>query len=299
MDFILWLDADDVFLKEDGELFKLLKSDLILQIDTVIMKYVLQRDEAGKEVNIFYRERMVKREKGYQWQDPIHEYIDFSKGLILHTEIAVTHTKVGSSGERNLRILKKHISSSKDVHPRHFFYYARESQDAGNIEEAKIYYMKFLDMKNDAVSHYIESCMRLASIYIQQNERKKALKMLIRSFEYGPMRAEVLCIIGQYYLESKDYFTAISWYELALSLNKPKITWDFILPEYWGFLPCLQLCHCYYMVGDLSKALEYHQRTQQLKPYHNAVIQNQQFFDTILKELHQQEQKIKNLITII
>ena len=98
--------------------------------------------------------------------------------------------------------------------------------------------MKFLDMKNDAFSHYIESCMRLASIYIQQNERKKALKMLIRSFEYGPMRAEVLCIIGQYYLESNDYFTAISWYELALSLNKPKITWDFILPEYWAVLPC-------------------------------------------------------------
>ena len=113
MDFILWLDADDVFLKEDGELFKLLKSDLTLQIDTVIMKYVLQTDEAGKEVNIFYRERMVKREKGYQWQDPIHEYIDFSKGLILHTEIAVTHTKIGSSGERNLKILKNTFQALK------------------------------------------------------------------------------------------------------------------------------------------------------------------------------------------
>ncbi|SHJ46626.1 Glycosyltransferase involved in cell wall bisynthesis [Clostridium cavendishii DSM 21758] len=282
-DFILWLDADDVFLEEDRELFKSLKSDLTLQIDVVMMKYVLKRDESGNILNYFYRERLLKREKNFKWHDPIHEYIDFIGNMILHTEIAVTHEKVGTSSERNLRILKKLISTSTDVHPRHFFYYARESQDIGNLEEAENYYLKFLDMKEDVFSHYIESCIYLANIYINKNERKKALQSLIRSFEYGPMRAEVLCIIGHYYLEVKDYLTAIAWYELALSLKKPDITWDFILPEYWDFLPNLELCHCYYMLGNVNKALEHHNNTKQLKPYHEIVIKNEEFFNCISK----------------
>lgn len=281
MDFILWLDADDVILDEDRENFKLLKSDLTLNFDVVILKYVLKRDEAGKEVHLCYRERLLRRGKGYKWNDKIHEYISFFGDVILHTEIAVTHTKKDCNAKRNLEILKKIIYETNEAEARHYFYYARESNELGDTEEALKYYLKFLEMKNDAFSHFIESCIQLAGIYMQRNQKKEALRILLRSFEYGPMRAEVLCLIGHYYIEEKDYKTAIAWLELVLSLTKPAITWQLMLPEYWGFLPCIELCHCYYMLGDFSKSIEYHKRAKELKPYDSVIIQNDEFFASI------------------
>jgi glycosyltransferase involved in cell wall biosynthesis len=281
--FILWLDADDIILKDDREIFLYLKEDLTLQIDVVMMKYVLKRDEAGKDINSFYRERMVKRSKGYQWHEPVHEYLNID-GIILHTDIAVTHKKDEKSLDgalRNLKILKKLISNGHNINPRHIFYYARENQILGNWEEAKKYYLKLLDRDDGIDSQYIEGCLQLASMYFKENNGKEAIKVLIRSFKCGGIRAEVLCFFGQYYRENKDFLTAISWYELALSLTKPKYSWQFILHEYWDLIPYLELCHCYYQIGDIEKAKYYHDKTCQLKPYHSGVLENKKFFETL------------------
>lgn len=289
-DFILWLDADDIILEQDRATFKKLKSSLSPEFDAVILKYILQTDNAGKETYSCYRERLVKRANNFQWHDPVHEYLDF-KGKVLHTEIAVTHTKQEDASGRNLKILHKLVSGSAKVHPRLIFYYAREFQGVGNTEEAVNYYKKFLSMEAEGLCPYIEGCIQLAKIYMDKNEPKKALKTLIRSFEHGPLRAEVLCLIGKYYIDIKDYASAISWYELALSLQKPRLTWQFIMPEYWDFIPCIELCHCYYHLGDIKKSLEYLRRAVQLKPYHPAAMQNMQFFESLLRQIEQKEQK--------
>ncbi len=277
-DFILWLDADDVIMSPDRETFKLLKEDLTLEFDAVIMKYILRTDEDGHNINSAYRERLVKSANNYQWHDPVHEYLDFD-GVILHTEIAVTHTKTASSGPRNIKLLEKIMTNPGEVHPRYLFYYAQELQLLGYVDEAIANYLKFLDRPGDATSHYVESCIRLATIYMERNQKKEALRVLIRSFEYEPLRAEVLCLIGQYYRESlDDYATAVRWLELALVMPKPKVTWEFTWHDYWDFIPCLELCHCYYWLGDKGKSLQYHRRAQQIKPNHPAVLYNQTFF---------------------
>lgn len=283
-EFIFWLDADDIMLNPHREALKSLKAILNPEFDVVVMKYILRTDDAGNETYSCYRERLVKRYNNYKWHDPIHEYLEFS-GKVLHTEIAVTHTKMEDSSGRNLKILSKVLSESQNIHPRLIFYYARESEGIGNIEAAIEYYNKFLDMDFEGFGPYIEACIQLAKIYMYKDERKKALKTLIRSFEYEPMRAEVLCLIGKYYIDIKDYISAIPWYELALSLQKPRLTWQFLMLEYWDFIPCIELCHCYYHIGDLQSSLEYQRKAQTLKPYHSAVIENQIFFDALLKQI--------------
>jgi glycosyltransferase involved in cell wall biosynthesis len=281
-DYILWLDADDIVPSKDLQEMKLLKTQLSLKYDAVIMKYVVQTDSNGEETYACYRERLVKRSNNFQWNDPIHEHLLFC-GKVLHTEIAVKHTGSTANSARNLSILKKVINDSKAVHPKYLYYYARETYSLGNTDEAVKYYLNFLDIEPDAYSPYTEACIQLSQIYKEQNKGKLALKTLIRSFEYGPMRAEVLCLIGKHYIENKDYSTAAYWYKLALSIPKPKLTWMFVMKEYWEFIPYVELCHCYYYMGDLNAALNYHKRAVQLKPKHPAVILNQQFFNSLLK----------------
>ncbi|NLP29227.1 MAG: glycosyltransferase [Clostridia bacterium] len=281
-DYIFWLDADDIVLDKDLEEMKLLKGQLKLEYDAVIMKYVVQTDGNGEETYACYRERLVKRSNNFQWYDPIHEHINFY-GKVLHTEIAITHTGTTANSSRNLAILKKVIEGSKNFHPKYLYYYARENYGLRNTEEAKKYYLEFLDIEPDIYSPYTEACIQLSQIYKEENKDKLALKTLIRSFEHGPLRAEVLCLIGKHYIDKKDYSTAVYWYKLALSIPRPKLTWMFVMEEYWEFIPYIELCHCYYHLGDLNAALGYHRKAYQLKAKHPAVVLNQEFFDSLIK----------------
>ena len=65
MDYILWLDADDVLEKEDQQKLKLLKESLNSTVDAISMMYVLSTDENNNPVVSLRRNRIVKRKNNY------------------------------------------------------------------------------------------------------------------------------------------------------------------------------------------------------------------------------------------
>lgn len=75
-DYILWLDADDVFTEKDQELFLELKRTLDPHIDAVSMNYHLAFDEEGNVTSSLRRYRLVKRERGFKWIGAVHEYLE-------------------------------------------------------------------------------------------------------------------------------------------------------------------------------------------------------------------------------
>ena len=76
MDYILWLDADDVLEKEDQEKLKLLKENLNNTVDVISMMYVLSTDENNNPVVSLRRNRIVKRKNNYIWIGKVHEYLE-------------------------------------------------------------------------------------------------------------------------------------------------------------------------------------------------------------------------------
>ena len=103
MDYILWLDADDVLEKEDQEKLKLLKESLNNTVDVISMMYVLSTDENNNPVVSLRRNRMVKRKNNYKWIGKVHEYLEVY-GNILSADIAVRHLKDKEYTDRNLKI---------------------------------------------------------------------------------------------------------------------------------------------------------------------------------------------------
>ena len=65
-DYILWLDADDVLLKEDQSKFKRLKDELKNEFDAVSMPYLLSFDENNQVTHSVRRNRLVKRMQSFQ-----------------------------------------------------------------------------------------------------------------------------------------------------------------------------------------------------------------------------------------
>lgn len=281
-DYQMWLDADDVITKENIDRILKLKEDLNSNTDIVTFKYYTHFDEYGNPILTSTRGRLFKREKGYIWNDPVHEYITL-KGNIFHAEdIYIYHKKEHCYTDRNLKIYQKQINEGKTLSPRSTYYFARELMDNKRFIEAIYYFESFLSSGNGWIEDNICACFNLYICYSNLKNTEKAFESLIKSFRYSTPRAEICCSIGYYYKEKKEYTTAIEWFSLAVKLSKPNSI-GFILNDYWDFIPNIELSICYYYLGNLEKAIYFNNLAKKVKPNSSVVIQNQITFYSLLK----------------
>lgn len=266
-DYIMWLDADDILKEEDNLKLREFKKNMP-NVDVVMMPYHIAFDKNGKTTFSYYRERLLKRENHFKWQDPVHEYLEIY-GNIITQEIAITHQKEKEYTTRNLKIYQAMEKEKKPFSPRNLYYYGRELVDHKKYNKAKTILKKFLKT-NGWIEDKINACLLLYQI-------TKDISYLFMTFEYDIPRSKISYFIGTHYLEKKEYEKAIYWYTLILELPK-KPNLSFYEEEYDAFFPCLQLCVCYYQIGDYEKAGFYHQLCKKLKPYDERVIYNEQIF---------------------
>ena len=277
-DYCLWLDADDVIEPEDQEKLRQLKSTLSPEVDMVMMPYHIAFDEKGIPTFSYYRERMIRREKGFRWQGRVHEVIP-PAGNLLYSDAAVSHRKIGPGDpDRNLRIFERMLREKGALEPRHQFYYARELLYHQRYQEAIREFTDFLDGGRGWIENNIDACRQLAQCYGATGERQQILPALFRSFFYGAPRAETCCDIGAYFMEQGDYTTAIFWYELAASRPRDDTSGAFVLPDCYGFIPYLQLCVCYHQLGYREEAIRYNELAGKIHPDAPAVLHNREYF---------------------
>ena len=282
-DYIMWLDADDVILDEDKQKIKQLKTNIDKSVDIVVMKYNTGFDNEENPTFSYYRERIFKRSKKYRWIGEIHEVIPLT-GNIIYNDAAVSHKKLKQNDpKRNLRIFENIISNGKELDPRQQFYYARELYYNKRYEDAIDIFNNFLDSGQGWVENCINACQDLSYCYYAIGDSKKAINACFRSFEFDEPRAEICCDIGKYFLDREQYKKAIFWYELALTRKLNESSGGFILLDCYNFIPYIQLCLCYFRIGDIEKSKEYNAKAESIKPNNASVIYNNEYFKSIEK----------------
>lgn len=283
-DFILWLDADDVFEEEDRKSFRENRKALDLSVSMVMMKYHTAFDENGRPTFSYYRERLLQRRMNHRWVGAIHEVI-LRRGKTIYWETAVTHKKlVTNDPDRNLRIFEKLIAEGKTLDERQQFYYGRELLGHGQYEKAVGVLEGFLQSEYGWVENKITACQDLSACYLKLEEEEKAAQALFRSFLYDRPRAEVCCDIGRYFLQRRRYEPAVYWYKAALECRRDAASGGFFSPDCYDFIPYLQLCVCYDRMGDLDQAFYYHKKSQLCKPENPSVLYNEKYFESKRKE---------------
>lgn len=279
-EYQMWLDADDVITKENKAKILNLKEDLDSNIDVVTFKYNTHFDKDNNPILTSTRGRLFKREKNYLWNDPIHEYIELRGNIYYANDIFVSHKKETSSTDRNLKIYQNQIKNGKNLSPRSLYYFARELKDHQRYEEAIYYFEEFLDGNLGWVEDNIAACYNLSLCYKALGQQEKAFHSLLRSFEYDSPRAEITCEIGYYFMNKNNYLKALNWFLLSTNLEKPN-SLGFILNDYWGFIPNIELSVCYYKLGNIEKAILYNEMASKYKPNSDAVIYNRNFFASL------------------
>jgi glycosyltransferase involved in cell wall biosynthesis len=277
-DYILWLDADDIILEQDRLRFKQLKQTLEEIVDIVMMKYNVGFDKNGNITLSYFRERLSKRTLNLKWAEPIHEYLQI-EGTIINSDVCITHKKEHPTiKDRNLAIYKNMVNKGEPLSPRGLFYYARELYYNEKYDEAIEYFNKFLDTEKGWVEDNISACFDLSICYNIKNDKNSMLRTLLKSFEYDTPRAEICCQLGNYYFEKTGFSKAIFWYKIASELKEPTESWGFISHDYWGYIPCIQLCVCYDKVGDRENAIQYNEKAAKYKPQDPAITYNRNYF---------------------
>lgn len=277
-DYILWLDADDIILPDEAVKFRRLKKTLSPDVDAVMMGYHTGFDEQGRTVFSYFRERLVKRSRGFQWREPVHEYLQIG-GKVINADVYITHAKPHQRpSARNMEIYENLLAEGKSLSPRGVYYYARELKDNGRLDDAISMFSRFLESGLGWVEDNISACGELAKCYQSQKESSKALDSMLRSFHFDTPRAEICCQIGYHFKELGNYRQAAFWFDLVLHLEKPLSSWGFHQEDCWGYIPCVECAVCHDQLGDYDAAERYNDMAASYKPDASAVSHNRKYF---------------------
>lgn len=279
MDYILYLDADDVLLEEDRIKLMELKESLDPSVDSVSMYYNAGMDEYGNVTLRYRRNRLLKRTKNFQWRGDCHNYLEVH-GHIINSDIAVTHKKIKHSVRRNLGIYEQKIARGDTFTARDYFYYGNELRENGHYEKAIESYQNNLSLKEGWVEDKIHACIFMGDCYRSLGDYPNELISLLKSFQYAKPKAEAVCRIGYHFLRKKDYKTAAPWFEFATQLTNDSEQWSFSYPAYHTWYPHLQLCICYYYLGDYQKAYEHNEEARKYRPEDNSVLHNKHLLES-------------------
>ena len=291
-EYNMWLDADDIVPEETVKKINEWK-EKGEACDTMMCSYVTSFDENFKPLFAFTRERIMKNIKALRWKDPIHEVVSPYGRLLYRNDIAIYHNKKNKPyTDRNLNIYRRMIENKVKFSPRQQFYYARELYYNNLIDEAIHQFSIFLSENKGWTENNIEACLNLAKCYQLKGEIRSALTALFGSFIYSVPRGEVLYEIGKIFEGKNQYHEAIYWYKQALSSDIDLQNGGFVNMDCHQFLPALQLCVCYYKIGDSEKSYYYHKLARKFKSNDENVKYNEKFFKTLRKsEKNQQKTK--------
>lgn len=281
MDYIFWLDADDLLKEEDRRKLATLKETLDPTVDSVTMKYHLAFDEYGNVVSSLRRNRLVKRANDFQWIGSVHEYLEVS-GKIINSNIAVTHHALHHDNDRNLRIYEKQLAQGEKFTPRDLYYFANELKDHRIYDRAIHYYEKFLETEQGWIEDNISTCGKLADCYNELDEQEREIESVLRSFLYDSPRAEFCCRMGFYFFKQSKFQAAAFWYKLAIQLGSPLDSLGFVNLSCSTWLPHLQLCVCYDRLGEYELAYQHNEKARQYRPTDERILHNKMYLESIL-----------------
>lgn len=246
MDYIYSADADEVLNEENRERFRILKENLMPEIEIVQMKYGNQL-QFGTVYNFDeeYRPKLFKRQREFVWQEPIHETVRLDP-VVYDSDIVITHMPENSHAGRDLANFRKQtdrgIRLSKHLHEM----YARELFVAGSDEDFLRAELFFTDSAKDterSADELIQACCVVARAARLRGDTVAFFKHVSKVIA-GESCSEICCELGHFYAEIRDYEEAAVWYYNAAYETQP------VLALSAGKdLPLQGLIHCYKELG--------------------------------------------------
>lgn len=225
-EYIYSADADEVLSEENRERFRVLKENLLPEIEIVQMKYGNQL-QFGTVYNFDeeYRPKLFKRKRDFVWEEAIHETVRLMP-IVYDSDIVITHMPTSSHAGRDLQNFQKQIAQGKRLSARLQEMYARELYLAGEEEallEAERYFWQSAADSDRSMDEIKQACCIAAkSARIRKDSvtlLKYASKVLVQEG-----CSEICYEMGRFFEEQGDAEEAIIWYYNAVYETTPLLS---------------------------------------------------------------------------
>lgn len=178
-EFILWCDSDDLF-RGLEKLRPTLEANPT--VDALAFWYLYDFDKAKNPVVVHKKTQVIRNDGCVEWAGALHE--DFKENRSLNIQFVegidrmhlTTDERVAVAQQRNVEVSSQDAQNNPDD-PRVFFNLANSHLGAGNSEEAKVAFQKFLEMSGSEDEKYI-AYQRLASVENTLGNKEKAIEYL-------------------------------------------------------------------------------------------------------------------------
>lgn len=308
-DYCMWCDADDVLLPTEFAKLKALKPNLTL--DMYLMTYDYFQDQNGRSLSLLERERIHKNDSRFRFRYPIHEVIPMDSIPNLtwdKTGITITHKRTGAGYSadlnRNISMLEEALEKAeyKDD-PRLRYYLAKECHDVGLLKRAIDELKRYLDMDQGFWEDRICAQFRLAQCQQAQAQyesdegiratlRSEARHNALRAIEIDDRWAEPYYVLGLLAWDHNNWHSAIRWFEICRQMPLPDVLSP-LRPDFYQWLPNLQLCVMYDKIGNYELALERNREAARYRPNDSRMVHNETYLKGILNQKKIPNQPLK------
>lgn len=276
-EYILWLDGDDFIDEENIKNIKRIILNFDSTWDFISGQYILGRDAEGSVSYSIRRNRIVRRAMNFKWIGHVHEYLEVY-GVGFQGNFAVEHGKVKAYSNRNLDIFREMEEKNIKFTSRDLLYYANELFDNGFNEEAIKRYREFLETKEGWVEDIKTAYAKMIECNKALNKKEEIPKLAFESFAEDVPRADICCALREYYLEKELFKQAIFWYRVALDCRHEKDNPSMDIKSYYTSTPSLQLCVCYFKIGNLKCSYFYNELAATFLKNSPTVEYNKKYF---------------------
>lgn len=262
-DYIYSADADEVLDRENRERFRLLKEQLLPQVEIVQMKYGNQLQfNTVYNYDEEYRPKLFKRLRQFTWIEPIHETIQLQP-VIYDSDIVITHMPQENHGNRDLANFERQVLLGRRLSRHLHNMYARELLMAGEAEHLQRACACFEASCEDSErsgEELMEAFCVLSRAYRLQKDAPGFFRYAVKAMAAGGC-SEICLELGLFYeQEQQDPTEAAMWYYNAAFETEP------ILILESGRRQALEgLVRCYRQMGEEEQAAAYEIRLEELE----------------------------------
>lgn len=266
MDYILWLDADDIITPENQDKIKALKKVIIA--DAVLFTYNYGGSEDGNRSYVQLRERLIRRDIDPEWVGVIHEYIPLPENMLIRDDICIDHKSIKkTSNKRNLDIFEKYIAAGNELTLREKYLYGRELVSADQEKKAADILEECLADEKLSTNFILQASLTAASCRITLGQNDRAEVILKNCLEKIKPVPELFYTLGYSLMEQNKLDEAIEAYLKAIRCKRDETFYDYnVNLECSDFLPYIRLCECYLRKGDKKSAEYYNNKAAEIKP---------------------------------
>lgn len=219
-DVSFWIDADDKFAFHK-------MPELMAELDTydvVFLPYHYDHDEKGNLIVSHWRERLIKRDKGFHWKGWVHENaITDDYFTKVNLNIPVIHVqKEGhkdSSAKRNHEILEQAYKETND--PRYIHYLGVSLFTLHRFEES-IEVLKEYNKVGGWDEEIYRSLIKMAEASHMLDRHDDSLQYALQAVSILPQYPMAYEILGHFEFQNKNYKEALEYIKMALQKPYPE-----------------------------------------------------------------------------